>query len=495
MDILNIIKGDEVFKNLFEQSTVGMSITTLDNKLHPNAAFCEMLGYSKETLQNKNWAEYTHPDDISYNIAILEKILSGARKSFRWEKRYLHKDGSVIWADIHSFLHCDTNGKPLHFITTVNDITQRKRFEEAVIESESRFSTLIRQMNEGVAIIDYKGIVLFANPAAESILGIILSDLIGKDVREIFGLKNFTAIHRETEKCLNGEQTGFEYEFQLSDGSNKILAGSSTTQLKDNDRFESFVLFRDITARKKAEEEIRQQNERLLQSNNEKDKFFAILAHDLRSPISSFLGLAEVMAEDSHTMSTAEIEEISKSLYLSASNLYQLLENLLEWSVLRRGHSQCIPETTNLNKLIGRCVEPFREAALRKKIDLSVDLKQSFQVTCDTKMTETILRNLISNALKYTYGNGQVMIIAKPVEMDEVEIAIIDTGIGMSEDMMSKLFRLNEQVCRKGTEGEASSGLGLLICKEFTELQNGTIWAKSEVDKGSSFHFKLKLAD
>lgn len=495
MDILNMIRGDEIFKNLFKHSTVGMSITSLDNRLHPNDAFCEMLGYSKEELYDKNWAEYTHPDDVAYNAEVIEKILSGENKSFRWEKRYFRKDGAIIWADIHTFLHRDPTGSPLHFITTVNNITQRKSYEGALIESEGRFSTLIRQMNEGVAIIDYKGIVLFANPAAETILGISQQNLVGKNAREIFGLKNFRAIHRETEKCLKGQQSGFEYELYLSDGSNKILAGSSTTQLKEDDRFESFVLFRDISARRRSEEEIRIQNDQLQQSNNEKDKFFAILAHDLRSPISSFLGLAEVMAEDSNTMTMSEIEEISKSLFLSASNLYQLLENLLEWSLLRRGHSQCQPEKISLNKLMGRSVEPFREAALRKKISLSIDLKQTYHVISDTKMTETIFRNLISNALKYTHGNGRVVISAKPVRMGEIEIAVNDTGIGMSEDLLSKLFQLNEQVCRKGTEGEASSGLGLLICKEFTEIQGGSIWAESAEDRGSTFYFTLKLAE
>jgi len=243
------------------------------------------------------------------------------------------------------------------------------------------------------------------------------------------------------------------------------------------------------------EEEIKRQNANLQLSNAEKDKFFSILAHDLRSPLSSFLGLTEVMAEDINSMTMSEIEEISKSLYLSASNLYQLLENLLEWSMLRRGNSKYAPEPTSLNRIILRCIDPFVESAHRKQIGLKVELDRAYQVECDQKMTETIFRNLISNALKYTNPGGSVLISAKQFSTDKVEISIKDTGIGMNAELHSKLFILNEQVSRKGTIGESSSGLGLLICKEFVERQGGKIWAESEENAGSTFYFTLKKAE
>ena len=378
MDIYDGINGEEIFRNLFEHSVVGMSITSLDDRLHPNAAFCEMLGYSREELYDKQWDEYTHPDDITYNRAVIDRILAGSEKSIRWEKRYLHKNGSTIWADIHTFLHRDTTGTPLHFITTVNDITQTKKFENALKESEQRFM-----------------------------------------------------LH----------------------------------------------------------------NEQLLQSNAEKDKFFAILAHDLRSPLSSFLGLAEIMSQDLNNMTMSEIEEISKSLFLCASNLYQLLENLLEWSVLRRGNSECHPEPISLKSLILSSMDPFHESARRKNINMELDVEQTISISCDIRMTETIFRNLISNALKFTNARGSVVINAKPMNEKEIVISITDTGIGMNDDIRCKLFKLNEQVSRRGTAGESSSGLGLLICKEIIERQEGKIWVESVENEGSTFFFTLKLVN
>ncbi|MEI7831329.1 MAG: ATP-binding protein [Prolixibacteraceae bacterium] len=369
MEFFDKIKGDEIFRDLFEHSTVGMSITSLDDRLHPNAAFCEMLGYTKQELAEKKWAGFTHPDDVAYNNSVITKILAGEAKSYRWEKRYIHKNGTIVWVDIHTFLHRDATGHPLHFITTVNNITKTKDFEEEV-------------------------------------------------------------------SC---------------------------------------------------------QNEQLQQSNAEKDKFFAILAHDLRSPMSSFLGLSEVMAHDINAMTMSEIEDISKSMFVSASNLYQLLENLLEWSILRRGNSEYISEPTSLNKLILRSVEPFMESARRKMIELKVELNDEYKVICDSRMSETIFRNLISNALKYSNIKGSVTLSANPISREEIEITVKDSGIGMNSEIFRKLFKLNEQVCRKGTDGEASSGLGLLICKELVERQGGTIWAESSENEGSSFHFTLKL--
>ena len=129
MDLLKEISGNEIFKELFTHSVVGMSITSIEGRLNANASFCEMIGYSKEELMNQKWEDYTHPDDIEPNWIIIENILSGRNKSVRWEKRYLHKNSSIIWVDIHTVLLRDENGNPLHFVTTVYDISARKHAE------------------------------------------------------------------------------------------------------------------------------------------------------------------------------------------------------------------------------------------------------------------------------------------------------------------------------------------------------------------------------
>jgi len=367
MDIINKIQGNEIFKALFENSVVGMSITTLDGRINANSAFCEMIGYTGDELENRKWLEFTHPDDIAYNATLNAEIISGRKNSARWEKRYFHKNGSIIWADIQTHLYRDEKGNPYYYITTINDITDRKKAEA---ESESK---------------------------------------------------------------------------------NAILQ----------------------------------------QSNAEKDKFFAILAHDLRGPLGTFLGLIEVMAEDINSMTIAEIEDITKALHVSASSLFQLLENLLEWSVLKRGDFKCQLEKIALNRVVLRSIEPIMESARLKNISVRLEMPQNYFVECDLKMTETIFRNLVSNALKFTYPGGSVVITAEPVSSEKIRVSVKDSGIGMNPDLIQKLFQINEQVSRAGTEGESSSGLGLIICKEFIEKQGGEITVESKESMGSTFHITL----
>lgn len=489
MKKMNITKGEKIFWNLFENSAVGMSITTIDGHLHANEAFCRLLGYQQKELIDLNWADLTHPDDILFNKIVTDNILAGKKQSDRWEKRYIHKNGSIIWVDIHTLLYRDEEGKPLHFVTTINDISSRKAYEVALSNSEERFRTLIRQMNEGIAIVDPDGNFLFGNPAIEKILYLKEDSVKSKNFRLLLGDKLLQKIQSGISDINSGELFQFECNYTLSTGEQRLLAGCASAR----ESTEIFILLRDVTEQKKAEEEIKFQNEQLKISHAEKDKFFAILAHDLRSPLSSFLGLTEVMAEDINDMSMSEIEDISKSLYLSATNLFQLLENLLEWSIIKGGNSVYIPENNSLKRLINKSIEPLLESARKKSIEVYIEIQQSYQVYCDLRMTETIMRNLVSNAIKFTNKGGEIRIMAKRIHEDKIDLSVADNGIGMSQEMVDNLFRNSDQFKRKGTEGEISSGLGLMICREFAEKQGGILWTESEENKGSVFHFTLQL--
>jgi len=250
---------------------------------------------------------------------------------------------------------------------------------------------------------------------------------------------------------------------------------------------------RDITERKQAEEENRQKTILLQSLNAEKDKFFSILAHDLRGPLGSFLGATQVLSEEIHSMSVEDIRNIASSMRASATNVYNLLENLLEWSKLKQNRMDFIPESFNLKTKISECIEQTEESAKRKNIKLSISVPDTLIVFADPHMFESVIRNLVSNAVKFTPAGGNISIAAKTGNIRSTEISITDTGIGMSADMVSKLFLLNEKISRKGTDGEPSSGLGLLLCKEFIEKHGGVISLKSEVGIGTTFLISLPL--
>jgi signal transduction histidine kinase len=243
--------------------------------------------------------------------------------------------------------------------------------------------------------------------------------------------------------------------------------------------------------RKKAVEEINFKNEQLQLLNAEKDKLFSIIAHDLRGPLSAFVDATRILTEEIQTMELEEIKDITLSMKTSASNIYNLLENLLEWSRLKRGGLDFVRGKLFLKNVIKECINVLSESARKKEIEISVSVPAEMEVLADKHMIETVIRNLVSNALKFTNTGGKISITAEYKSNQFIEVKVIDSGIGMTPEMKSKLFMINEKTSRTGTQGELSSGLGLLLCKEFIEHCGGKIWVESNAGQGSTFFFSL----
>jgi PAS domain S-box-containing protein len=244
--------------------------------------------------------------------------------------------------------------------------------------------------------------------------------------------------------------------------------------------------------RKKAEEEITHKNELLQTINAEKDKFFSIIAHDLRGPLSAFVEATQIISEEVYTMSIDELKDITGSMKTSATNIYSLLENLLEWSRLRRGAMVFSPERIYLRKYIDDCIIVLSESARKKSINIEANIPVEMEIMADRNMFGTVIRNLVSNAIKFTTFGGKISITASYNNDQSLVIEINDSGIGIPAELKNRLFQINEKTSRPGTDGEPSTGLGLLLCKEFIEKHDGRIWVESEEGKGSIFSFTIK---
>jgi len=248
-----------------------------------------------------------------------------------------------------------------------------------------------------------------------------------------------------------------------------------------------------VIARTKAEEEIRIKNDLLQTINAEKDKFFSIVAHDLRGPLSSFVTATEILIDEIQTMSLEDIKDLTIAMKNDASNVYKLLENLLEWSRLKRGVLEFTPEQLNLQEAVSQSIKPVQEMAAKKNISIIIDSADDEMVLADRHMLETIIRNLVSNAIKFSFPGGRIEISTRVSPGQPVKISVADNCIGMSSDMKNKLFLLNEKTNRRGTHGEPSSGLGLILIKEFVDKHNGEITVESQEGAGSTFIFTLNL--
>jgi len=221
-----------------------------------------------------------------------------------------------------------------------------------------------------------------------------------------------------------------------------------------------------------------------------KDKFFSIIAHDLRSPFMALLGYSNHMVEGIDVISKEEISNIAVNVYKATKNTYELLENLLQWARVKTGRISFAPELINLNNIIEETAELFKNNAASKEISLTTEVDNNLNIFADLNMVETVLRNLIANSIKFTKIGGRVNISAKE-EKEFVLISVSDNGDGMSQDKISRLFQIGQDISTLGTQNEKGSGLGLILCQEFIQLNKSKISVKSELGKGSEFSFTL----
>lgn len=231
-------------------------------------------------------------------------------------------------------------------------------------------------------------------------------------------------------------------------------------------------------------------NESLSRLNASKDRFFSIIAHDLKTPFTALLGMTGFLLSDFSEFNKNEMQEWLHGLHRAADSTYALLKNLLVWARLQRGSMEFKPEQIDLNKIAAANISLLTENARQKNIDLQNSVEPGTFVYADRNMTDTVLRNLLSNAVKFTGSGGKVRAAAGPDEYSR-EISVSDTGVGISAADKDKLFQIGERVRSKGTAEEEGTGLGLVLCKEFVERNGGRIWVESEEGKGSTFIFTL----
>jgi len=369
-------------------------------------------------------------------------------------------------------------------------LNQRLNIE--ILEAKSHFEQIFNTSPDAAVITRLSdGKFVDCNEGYTRISGYTKEDISGKSSIEINIWKN--PDDRDEVVRMIQEKGFFEnYELLFQRKNGEVITGlMSATVIALNEIPHIISVTRDISDRKQNEIEIHQKNEELHKLNAEKDKFFSIIAHDLRGPFGNFLLLTQIMAEDLPGLSTSEIQEIAESMRNSATNLFGLLENMLQWARMQQGLIPFEPVVTELLPIVDESIALIVEPAKNKGIDLTCYIPADINVFADRNMLQTVIRNLVSNAVKFTPRGGKISLLAKITDDKSVEISIKDTGIGMSHKMVEDLFKIDVQTNRKGTEGEPSTGLGLLLCKEFTEKQDGKILVVSEENKGSTLYILL----
>lgn len=369
---------------------------------------------------------------------------------------------------------------------------EEKQLEELQDVRDEKFSQMLRNSFDIIVLMDANGNQRYVSESCEKILGYSPEELTGIPVIE-------QMIHPEDQaKTLDGfreilNQTahgGTQYRHRHKNGGWVYLEAYGNNQL-DNPNIRSIILnVRDITDRKKAEKELKKSRAQLAELNATKDRFFSIIAHDLKSPFNSILGLSEILIEEIRNKNYSEIEEYASLIQTSSQRTLDLLTNLLEWSRAQTGRIKFNPDFINLSESIDTVTNLLGDSAKRKSINIKKEVPDNLMVWADKDMLKTILRNLISNGIKFTNKGGEIIVGAQK-NNDKTVVSVADNGIGMEKNTLKKLFRIDHSQSTHGTEEESGTGLGLLLCKEFVEFHNGEITAESTTGKGTTFYFTL----
>ncbi|OGU34931.1 MAG: hypothetical protein A2068_00815 [Ignavibacteria bacterium GWB2_35_6b] len=496
-------QSSQKWEGIISASPDGIGMITLDGKIQLiSDKLVEMHGYNKEEKSGylgKSVFDFIDPSNHQLLIDNTRKLLTGESNRKISEYTAIKKDNSRFYIDVNSTVLFDSENKPSSILYVQRDITERRLAEEALQQSNQKLEAIISASPDGIGMISLDGKIQLMSDKLMEIYGYSVeekNEIIGKSSFDFIDPSNHKMLLGNIRKLIDGKSDNklTEYLAIKKDG-NRFYIDVNSTVLFDTNGNPSSILFveRDITERKQTELIIQMQNNQLKELNLAKDKFFSIISHDLRSPFQGLIGLTGLMAEDVESFSSAELSKLSGQIHKTVNNLYKLLKNLLEWSQMQQGIMSFSPQNYSLSEIVKQVIDSSHQTAVQKKIKIINSISDQIRIYADGNMVNSILHNLLSNALKFSNQGGEVILNAKKLENEMVEISVSDNGIGMSDKTRNKLFNIEEKVGRKGTEGEDSTGLGLLLCKEFVEKHGGSIWVESQENKGSVFYIKLPL--
>lgn len=374
---------------------------------------------------------------------------------------------------------------------------------ERILENEKKYHMLFELIPYGVNIANINGEIIESNQESERLLGIprdsrskLKIDSSDWKIIRLDGSPMPVSEFAST-KALSENRVVTNVEMGIVKEDGKVTwlnVSASPFPVMD---LGIIVVYSDISRRVMAEMKLVEHDHRMEEMvrqlnvlNDTKDKFFNIIAHDLKNPFGSLLGASEYLYKEIDKHDVKKAQKLSKILYDSSKNAYDILANLLEWSRSQSGLLDFHPTRINLYEIAAKNVQLAAAQASEKEISIKLNLEEEFECDADPNMLNTILRNLLTNAIKFTPAGGKVTIKASRHD-NEAVIAVRDTGNGIPAEDIPKLFRIDEKYVNTGTNNEKGTGLGLILCREFVEYHGGEIWVESQLNEGSTFYFTI----
>lgn len=365
--------------------------------------------------------------------------------------------------------------------------------QNAVTKKENQYKTLFENMPDSVTILDNEKRIQNVNNASSELFEYTIDEMIGMSLDEFIYTDDKAVSDQYFQRLeQSGSYSMYEGRIITKTGKIKWIQVNSTELLEKGKKIGSQDIIRDITLRKSIEIEFQETVAKLNELNSTKDKLFSIIAHDLRSPFNSILGLSQLLSVNLKDLVNEKQAESLKAINTTAQGTLNLLENLLNWAKSQTGQINFHPVQLSLKGIVGNIIESIGPSVSAKNISIKHTIEDDIEVSADENMLRSVISNLVSNAIKFTGMDGKILLSAK-ADLDTVEISISDDGIGIDKDMQTKLFDIKSNTSRLGTSNEKGSGLGLVLCKEFIQMHGGTIWVESDGKNGTTFKFTLPL--
>ncbi|MGE5458439.1 MAG: PAS domain S-box protein, partial [Methanococcaceae archaeon] len=525
-------KSEERYRNLIEYAPDTIAVLCENEIIFTNAAGITLMSAkNKEEILNHRIEEFLHPQYFALTKYFLEQILKSQKPAKAPRIKLIRCDGALFDAEITGIPTTYFDKKAIQLV--IRDITETKKQEKIKqttlkILQASNYSKTIDELfklihhavsnlmpakNFYISLFDEKTELLSFPYFIDEEDEIMEAKPLGKGLTEYI-LRNGKAELITEQQDLDLREKG---EVELRGAPAKIWLGVPL-QIKEktigvmvvqdyhnenaygeNEKeileMISFSVSRAIE-RRKAEEEILKYIDKLKDTNATKDRFFSFISHDLRGPFSSLLGFSEMILEDFDSFSKEDIRKYVSTIKATSQNLYNLLNNLLQFTRFQTGRILFNPMRTSIKEVVAKNIEMLKGNCIKKDIELITEVKNDDIVLIDEEMISSTIQNLITNAIKFTPRKGWIKITSQRRENEGmIEISVQDSGIGMNSTVMDNLFRVDVIQTTIGTEKESGTGLGLILAKESVEKHKGKIWAESHKGKGSTFRFTLPLAN
>jgi PAS domain S-box-containing protein len=486
----------ELFENAFEHAAIGKCLVGLDGAfLKVNPKLCEMVGYSREELLALDFQAITHPDDLDADLSLVTDLYKGLISTYQMDKRYIRKDGVIIWIQLSVSRVDNPDGSPRYFISQIEDLTARRQAEAALKDSEARYRLMAENTTDMILTAGLDGGITFVAASCQVLIGYAPAEVIGRSAADLAHPEERVRVRRVYRNLLKGESAErVRWRVSHKTAGHEVWLESNPSLLRDpaTDAPTGFLdVIRDVTAQVAQEEALAAARAEAEAAATVKGEFMANMSHEIRTPLTAVIGFSGLLSQ------RAELDEVSQRYVQRVSSagqaLLAIVNDVLDFSKLEAGQVEITRRAVSPLAVAQDALALFAPQADAKGLWLECQVEGDLpeRVMIDPDRVRQVLLNLVGNAVKFTEQGAVRLFVGYDADAAMLRMRVEDTGAGMSVEQQTKLFQRFSQVDASSTRKHGGTGLGLAICKGLTEAMGGGIAVSSVPGEGTVFTFQI----